>query len=205
MPSKHLIVDSDDEGSYEYPTALFDSVRDTEWTSPSKRQRVVHNAKRSGSHRRIPRREPESPSTQAGLEDLGELLRADDNNDKEMEVQNDFKDSIDQPPATNRTPSISDLALAAFVDAVNSYSVGFYHLEQNLFVVQGYDVLRNLALVSPESYLQLFYLILYPRIIGTILNSFQLMVQSILRVPAQRGRSWNAFIEYSLVNMRSNH
>ncbi|KAH6867238.1 hypothetical protein BKA70DRAFT_1497346 [Coprinopsis sp. MPI-PUGE-AT-0042] len=54
-------------------------------------------------------------------------------------------------------PAISDLVLDAFVDAVHSYSVGFYHLEQNLFVVQGYDISRGL---SQDHWYHLEYLLI---------------------------------------------
>ncbi|KAH6907049.1 hypothetical protein BKA70DRAFT_1372298 [Coprinopsis sp. MPI-PUGE-AT-0042] len=43
-------------------------------------------------------------------------------------------------------PTISDLNLNQYVDAVNAHTAGFYHLERNLFVVQGFDTGRCITL-----------------------------------------------------------
>jgi hypothetical protein len=183
MPSKRLIVDSDDENNHSYPEALFDSVRDEEWTSPAKKQKSLKTSRKPGQKQVIPRRDQskasENGSRQANTDSGWE--------EEEEEVRHHFHDAPDPhlTPTIMPIPEISELALATFVDAVHSYSAGFYHLENNLFVVQGYDVARSVAQVHPFFNLHENYVLpFHHRISGTTWNTSLLRVPSMQRVPA---------------------
>lgn len=143
MPPKRLFIDSDDENSHSYPEALFESVKDQEWTSPAKKQKSIKASRKAGPHHKVPRREQSTASQSSRRESIPERCEE----EEEEEGQTRFHDLPDLTPTVLPIPEVSDLALDAFVDAVHSYSVGFYHLESNIFVVQGYDTTRGAAQV----------------------------------------------------------
>ncbi|KAH6907859.1 hypothetical protein BKA70DRAFT_1223158 [Coprinopsis sp. MPI-PUGE-AT-0042] len=114
--------DSDDESAHHFPAELLALVKDIEWDSPTKAQR------RGVAPRRRPNQPPPTrPVTAVNVRDnpTDDLFNA------------DLTEASPTPCGTTDTSAFNH-----YVDAVNPYAAGFYHLECSLFVVQGWNSLR---------------------------------------------------------------
>ncbi|KAH6884772.1 hypothetical protein BKA70DRAFT_1377642 [Coprinopsis sp. MPI-PUGE-AT-0042] len=145
---RRAVADSDEEGAHEFPPALLADAQATEWDSPTKPRRVL-----SGPVKRAKRQAQE----QEGLHGVSLVEERDTvavNSDMDIIVEGNNEISIDVTGA-NRNPAftiarsesleITQSELDLFVDCFDTHVAGFYHLEHNLFVVQGWDSKRQQA------------------------------------------------------------
>lgn len=132
---RHIVDDPSDGSSHQFPAALL-NIPDSASTSPTKAVKKMAV---------VPSRKPrtQGKTKTSGHETLP--------NAHEGSAQPPEADTpIDaEPQATVPLPSlgITDNDVAAFTDAVNAYTAGFYHLEQKIFVVQGYSTEKQQSLV----------------------------------------------------------
>ncbi|KAH6867910.1 hypothetical protein BKA70DRAFT_1379820 [Coprinopsis sp. MPI-PUGE-AT-0042] len=140
--SKKLrVVDSDDEDSHSYPSTLFESAKEIKWNSPVKKQKTS-SGPRSRASKPVPRR-PQRVQGAQGSRDLEDHGRVKGQTEGSVPF---CLDLAGHDPTASLMPTISDLNLNQYVDAVNAHTAGFYHLERNLFVVQGFDTGRCITL-----------------------------------------------------------
>jgi hypothetical protein len=120
MTSSRVRLKHSDDESHSFPSQLFDSAKELEWDSPTKRQRTIV-APRKARRRNVPF-QPAAEGREGAL----------DLPDNSVGVSD-----LSQPSAL---PSASSEALLdSYAEAVEAQVAGFYHLEGNLFVVQGWD------------------------------------------------------------------
>ncbi|EFI26926.1 hypothetical protein CC1G_15327 [Coprinopsis cinerea okayama7 len=133
---RRILDDSDDESTAnDYPVALLDAAREEDWDSPTKNRRTV--TIKPKPRQDIGRRKKQRVEEEVvrGNRELSEIVDDPVSGNSEIE------------PAHSGSPDtqseISEPDLDAFVDAINAHVAGFYHLERNLFVVQGWDIERK--------------------------------------------------------------
>ncbi|EAU92388.2 hypothetical protein CC1G_00607 [Coprinopsis cinerea okayama7 len=124
-------VDNDDEAPISFPSELLNSIDDPEWHSPTKAQRTMVA--------------PVKPRRRGALSQSRSKVQTNDNGGDDLTGSTA---EWHQLPTRPRHDEVSEAMLELFVDAIHSYTAGFYHLHERLFVVQGWDVRRNQALDS---------------------------------------------------------
>src|SRR5690606_37955379 len=70
----------------------------------------------------------------------------------------------------SRNSDLADAQLETYVDAINAHVAGFYHLDGNLFVVQGWDCVRAQSTVGSFPISPIGLLTVCRRSTGTISN-----------------------------------
>jgi hypothetical protein len=134
---QRVVDDPSDEKMHSFPTALL-VVPDHASTSPTKAAKKVTVARERNPRSKEQASRPKSKADQKVFVDDG----------YEQHLDLVFPTDADRETALSSRSTITDEDIAAFTDAVNAYTTGFYHLEQNLFVVQGYNTEKRLSLVS---------------------------------------------------------
>jgi hypothetical protein len=133
--------DLSEEETFAYPTALVSSAKDAHWESPTKpvRKYTKTPKRRQNPNQGIERgrREQSGTATDTTSDDIGLFSLGWDQSD----------DVIDDPRL--RAPETrEDGQLAQYVDTVEAYSAGFYHVGGSLFVVEGWNPQRAESTVS---------------------------------------------------------
>ncbi|EAU86898.2 hypothetical protein CC1G_10789 [Coprinopsis cinerea okayama7 len=144
MSRKHKINwdYSDDEDSARYPSSLLQSATHDEGESPTKGRRIVVNRPRarSGVHRRKRQRGAIDVVQQGSGSGLVVRDRNGSDSDGLPHWAPPEESEMDQ--IDSRNSELADAQLETYVDAINAHVAGFYHLDGNLFVVQGWDCVR---------------------------------------------------------------
>ena len=134
--ARFLDADTDSESTHQFPPGLL-NVPDSYHSSPTKATKKVTLPREKRPH--VQRRNL-SKAVHPGNAVGGDIVAEDGS---------DFTAAIDYPVETDATGlRISEECLEAYIDGVNSHTVGFYHLERNLFVVQGYSIQKKETRVS---------------------------------------------------------
>ncbi|KAH6917652.1 hypothetical protein BKA70DRAFT_1487785 [Coprinopsis sp. MPI-PUGE-AT-0042] len=134
---------SDDE-SYTFPSELLDSAKQLEWDSPTKRQRTILAPRKVARRKELFRPstvQETAPATPGHSDGCG---RSDGGGEVDFgETSSPSAYKLLQAPIA---PHVStDALLEHYLEAVEAQVAGFYHLESNLFVVQGWDHDRRQA------------------------------------------------------------
>jgi hypothetical protein len=197
-------LDSDDE-SHVFPSTLFDSAKEIEWESLTKRQRTVVLPRKAKK-----RTEIHQPSLEDHDRDSAPWLGDSDRGlDSAVSHSGDppFNDNGPlQPPISATMPP--ELLLEKYVEAVEAQVAGFYHLERNLFVFQGWDYIRGEATVSMGFLSDSIPMLKKAQnsLLGTTLNTAGLHLPMsfswLVPVPLTQQKVSSAFIKCSSSSMR---
>ncbi|KAH6905372.1 hypothetical protein BKA70DRAFT_1030419, partial [Coprinopsis sp. MPI-PUGE-AT-0042] len=130
--------DSDDDHSF--PSQLLVLAKSSEWDSPTKRQRTE-------AVPRIAKKRKQQPPSAPSLPEAGGGTLFSEGEFHPCNVVNELG-----PGPSTLLHSLpldeSGLGIDQYVEAVEAEVAGFYHLESNLFVVQGWDSDRHRATSS---------------------------------------------------------
>ncbi|EFI27020.1 hypothetical protein CC1G_15153 [Coprinopsis cinerea okayama7 len=141
--------DSDDDSGY--PSALLEAARRDDWDSPTKASRRVRyqpRPRKPGKYRsqQVPQENQPTVLENEPLEGA-EHEAPDVQVDRDPGIGSEIDTATISPEiAPGFSSEVPDNRLDTYVDAVTAHVAGFYHLEGNLFVVQGWDIEKGQSL-----------------------------------------------------------